>query len=258
MRFMNYPSVKSRKNIMKINRIAAVLSLIIIFGLSVFGQKMTVVDDPTIDTKERSKATAAEEKLVKSLLPKARRIWNDESCTEDFSITGWTLGAFTRKDAAQKVFLYEFCQTGNGFANDGIVITENGKIVAHFIYEGAWTAGLIGLPDINGNGIDELMIENYGGMHQGITGTGIDIIEISGGGKSVKEIGATQSSYDDSDADENGKSKNAYSYKISVKTGATPIFYREKFVQKGKTWRKIGATAKAEMFKLDYKYDLLK
>ena len=242
---------------MQIKNIALVLSLIFIFGLSVFGQTMQVIYDPTIALKEPLKATATEEKLVKSLLPKARQKWNDENCTEDFSITGWAWGAFTRKYATQKAFLYEFCQTGNGFANDGIVITENGKVVAHFIYEGAWTAGMLGLPDINDNGIDELLVKNYGGMHQGIISTGIDIIEIPGG-KLVKEIGATQSSYDDSGADESGKSKNAYSFKVSVKIGAMPVFYREKFVQKGKMWRKIGKISKAEMFKLDYKYNLLK
>lgn len=240
---------------MKVENLWLFIMLFFVLGLRVFGQSATIIIvDPTAKAKSSS-ATAAEEKLVKNLLPKVRKIWDDEVCTEDFKITGVANGAFTRKNAAQKAFLYEFCQTGNSFANDGIVFTENGKVIGHFIYEGAWTVGLDALPDINRNGTSELMITNYGGMHQGISATGIDVIEFNG--KSFAEIGATQIDYDASGADESGKGE-VYSYKISVKTGAKPIFYREKFVRKSKAWRKIGSLAKAEMFKLNYKYQAVK
>jgi hypothetical protein len=249
---MNYPSVKSRKIIMKIKKAAGILPVIFALCLCVPGQKTLVIADPTIVLKEPLKATSAEEKLIKSLLPKVRRIWNDESCSEDFSVNGSAIGAFTKQNVVQKAFLYQFCETGNGLANDGIVITESGKPVAHFVYEGASTGGLNSLPDINGNGIDELLITNYGGMHQGVSGVGVDVIEFSG--KSFREIGATEIEY----IEETEKGESGYSYKISVKSGAQPVFYREKFVKKGKMWRKIGAISKAEMFKLDYKYNPVK
>lgn len=233
---------------MSFNSAILILILLSAFVSGVFGQTAQVIVDPTKNS-PAMKASAAEEKLVKSFLPDVRSIWDSDVCEESFSITGSATGAFTAKNTVQKAFLYEFCQTGNGFANDGIVITEAGRIVAHFIYEGAWTGGLSRLADINGNGIDELLVTNYGGMHQGISATGIDIIEFFG--KSFREIGATQIDQ----SDDNG---NAYSYKISVKTGVQPVFYREKFVKKGKTWRKIGAISKAEMFKLDYKYNAVK
>lgn len=93
-------------------------------------------------------------------------------------------------------------------------------------------------------------------MHQGISATGIDVLDCAGA--AVKEIGATQIDYDDSGASEDAKTINVYSYKISVKTGAKPVFYREKFVRKGKAWRKVGTIQKAEMFALAYKYKRLK
>jgi len=245
---MNYSSRKGAEFFMSIRSAVLILILLSAFVSSVFGQTVQIIVDPT-KTSPALKATATEEKLVKSLMPKVRRIWTDENCTESFSITGTAAGAFTAKNTGQKAFLYEFCQIGNGFAVDGIVITEAGRVVSHFLFEGAWTGGLNRLPDINGNGVDELLITNYGGMHQGISATGIDVIEFTE--NSFKEIGATQIDY----SDDNG---NAYSYKISVKPGAQPVFYREKFVKKGKTWRKIGSVAKAEMFKLDYKYNAVK
>ncbi|MDQ6787218.1 MAG: hypothetical protein M3033_10460 [Acidobacteriota bacterium] len=236
---------------MTIRGIFLILFFIFTFVFGICAQTTQVIVDPT-KTAPALKATAAEEKLIKSLLPKVRRIWTSDTCEESFSITGVASGAFTKKDSTQKAFLYEFCETGNGLANDGILITEAGRVVAHFIYEGASTGGLNSLPDLNGNGVDELLITNYGGMHQGISGTGIDVIEFFG--KSLKEIGATEIEY----AEETEKGEKGYSYKISVKTGASPVFYREKFVKKGKTWRKVGNVAKAEMFKLDYKYNAVK
>lgn len=227
----------------------------------VFAQKkaaaLVVVVDPTKISKEAA-ATAADEKFVKNLLPKVRKIWTKEACEEEFSITGVATGAFTKKKVVQKAFLYEFCRTGNGFAFDGIVIAESGRLVAHFIYEGAWTGGLTKLPDINGNGLDELFITNFGGMHQGVSAVGIDVIEFSGA--SFREIGAMQIGMDDDGGVEgDGETPNTFSYKITVKSGATPVFYREKFVQNDKNaWLKVGKIERAAMFALDYKYTPIK
>lgn len=226
----------------------------LLFISTVFGQTKQIVFDPTKNVSE-TKASPAEEMLVKTVLPKTRKTWTEDVCTEDFSITGKAKGAFTKQNAAQTAFIYEYCQTGNGFANDGIVIVEAGKIVAHYLYEGAWTLDLTSLPDINNNGIDELVVHNSGGMHQGIFGTGLDILEISP--KGIKEIGAMQTSYNDCGA---GLSKNcrADNYKITVDKGEIPIFYSQKFVQVRKKWKPLGKIVKTKMFKLDYKYRLVK
>ncbi len=165
---------------------------------------------------------------LKTVLPPARKNWTENVCTEDFSISGTANGSFTGQNVAQTAYLYEFCQTGNGFANDGIVIAEAGKIVAHYLYEGAWTLNLTNLPDINNNGIDELVVHNSGGMHQGVFGTGLDILEISPNG--VKELGATQTSYNDCEADLR-KGCRDDNYKITADKGETPVFYSQKFVK---------------------------
>lgn len=226
----------------------------LIFISTVFGQTTQVVFDPSENSPE-TKISAAEKALVETVLPKARKTWTEDACTEDFSVTGKAKGAFTKQNAAQTAYLYEFCQTGNGFANDGIVVTEAGKIVAHYLYEGAWTLNLTSLPDINGNGIDELVVHNSGGMHQGTFGTGLDVLEISP--KGVKGFGATQTSYNDCEA---GVSKNCRddNFKITVSRGETPTFYSQRFVKVRKKWKPLGKTAKAKMFKLDYKYQLVK
>ncbi len=231
------------------------LSLLnLIFISTVFGQNTQVVFDPTKETSE-AKISSAEEVSVKTVLPKARKTWTEDVCTEDFRITGKAKGSFTKQNAAQTAYLYEFCQMGNGFANDGIVIVEAGRIVAHYLYEGAWTLDLTGLADINNNGIDELAVSNSGGMHQGIFGTGLDILEISP--KGVRELGATQTSYNDCGADL-GKNCRDDNYKITVDKGETPVFYSQKFVQVRKKWKAVGKIVKAKMFKLDYKYRLVK
>ena len=230
------------------------LLISLIFISNALGQTTQVVFDPTIKTSE-TKVSPAEEKLVKTVLPKTRKSWTEDSCAEDFSVTGKASGSFTKQNAAQTAYLYEFCQTGNGFANDGIVITEAGNIVAHYLYEGAWTLNLTSLPDINNNGIDELVVHNSGGMHQGIFGTGLDVLEITT--KGVKEFGATQTSYNDCGA---GLSKKCSddNYKITVVKGTTPIFYSQNFAQVRKKWKPLGKTAKSKMFKLDYKYQLIR
>lgn len=230
------------------------LLMSLIFISNAFGQTTQVVFDPTIKTSE-TKVSPAEEKLVKTVLPKTRKSWTEDSCAEDFSVTGKASGSFTKQNAAQTAYLYEFCQTRNGFANDGIVIVEAGKIVAHYLYEGAWALNLTSLPDINNNGIDELVVHNSGGMHQGIFGTGLDVLEITT--KGVKEFGATQTSYNDCGA---GLSKKCSddNYKITVVKGATPVFYSQKFVETKKKWKAVGKSAKAKMFKLEYKYRLVR
>lgn len=227
---------------------------ILLFISTVFGQTGEMVFDPTRNTPE-VKVGADEEMLIKGVLPQARKIWTEDVCAEAFNISGKAAGSFTRQNAAQTAYLYEFCQTGNGFAFDGIVIAEAGKIVAHYLYEGAWTLNLTSLPDINNNGIDELVVHNSGGMHQGIFGTGIDILEILPDG--VRELGATQTSYNDCEANPR-KGCRDDNYMITADEGEMPVFYSRKFVKAGNRWKPFGKIVRAKMFKLDHKFRAVK
>ena len=245
---------------MKIKSFLWLLKLFFGTAIFAFGQTTQVIYDP-VKTPSQMKVSRTEESLIKrSALPKARQEWkNNENCGEDFRIVDAVTGSFTRKRAAQKAFVYEFCQTGNGWANNGLVIVESGKVIAHFVEEGGWNMGLQALPDINKNGLDELVVETSGGMHQGKIGGSITILEISTA--AVREFGSTLAFSNECDAEESTEDCDR-SYKITVKPALKPIFYREKFVNRGddmKTrWKKSGRVQKVLLRKTESKYRLLK
>lgn len=211
----------------------------------------TTVNDPTQNEKPPA-ASAAEENLIKNqVLPKARKLWSaNEVCTEEFEIAGTARGAFSKPNASQTLIFYQFCQTGNGFGNNGLVLVENGKIVGSYVSEGGWALSLSSLPDINQNGLNEFALYHSGGMHQGQGGTGVDIMEFSAAG--VKGLGWFQ-------ADSFGEETGDFSYKVTVKPGKTPIFYREKYISTGENkWRKSGKTAAFKLGQVSGKFTVLK
>jgi hypothetical protein len=229
------------------------LSFLIVFGFlatSASGQQTIIVNDPTKDEKPAA-ASAAEENLIKrNVLPKARKMWTDAVCTEEFSIAGTAKGAFSKPDADQTLIFYQFCQTGNGFGNNGLVLLENGRITASYVSEGGWALSLKSLPDINQNGLNEFVVYYSGGMHQGQGGTGVDIMEFSDAG--IKGLGWFQ-------ADSFGEETGDFGYKVTVKPGKAPVYYREKYVSSGENkWRKSGKIAAFKLGKAYGKFDVLK
>jgi hypothetical protein len=229
------------------------LSFLIVFcflSINAFAQTTVVVNDPTKDEKTPT-ASAAEENLIKrSVLPKARKMWTSDVCTEEFSVAGAAKGAFSKPGANQTLIFYQFCQTGNGFGNNGLVLMENGRIAASYVSAGGWALSLKSLPDINQNGLDEFVVYYSGGMHQGQSGTGVDIMEFSAAG--IKGLGWFQ-------ADSFGEETGDFGYKVSVKTGKTPVFSREKYVSTGENkWRKSGKIAAFKLGKAYGKFDVLK
>ena len=245
---------------MKIGKMLCSLNLFFCGAVCIFGQTAQVVYDPALPVRPVKVGPAEEGVIKKIALPKARRAWKgNESCAEDFRIIDTARGRFTGKNSVQKAFLYEFCQTGNGWANNGLVIVEGGKIIAHFIEEGGWNLSLRVLPDVNKNGFDELVIETSGGMHQGKIGGSVTLLEVSSAG--VKEFGYTQAFSNECDGDESGEGCDR-SFKITVAPGTKPIFYREKFINTGDDekprWKKGGKRQKILLNKTDSKFRLLK
>jgi hypothetical protein len=214
-----------------------------------FAQTTIVINDPT---KESPKfISPVEENLVKrQILPKARKLWAGDVCTEEFEITDIAKGAFSKSGVSQTLIFYQFCQTGNGFGNNGLVLVENGKIVGSYVSEGGWALGLKSLPDVNQNGLDEFLLYYSGGMHQGQGGTGVDIMEFSAAG--IRGLGWFQ-------ADSFGPETGDFGYKVSVKPGKTPIFYREKYVSNAQDkWRKTGKIAAFKLGEVSGKFTVLK
>ena len=226
----------------------------------VFGQRTQVVYDPMARAAAMQVSAAEEQFIEQSALPRARAEWKpNESCSEDFRIIDGARGSFTRKGAVQRAIAYEFCQTGNGWANNGLVIIEDGKIVAHFAEEGGWNIGLWSLPDINKNGFDELVLETSGGMHQGKIGGSVTLLEVSP--TAVREIGYTLAFSNDCD-DETSENECDRSFKITAAPGARPVFYRQRLVNFGDDekprWRKRGKLQKITLNKTEIKFRLLK
>lgn len=212
---------------MKIKQITFVLVFSLLFQIGfVFGQKTLLIFEGTKDYQPEKYNPAIENLVKRAALPKLKKLINIENCEPGFDVIGMAQGAFTRKLAHQTAVLYEYCQYGNGFAYNGLAIIENQKILLHYFFNGTWLASFKSLPDINQNGLNEMLIETSGGLHQGFYGTGIAILEISQ--NRIKGIGGVQTSSNECEEGESGE-ECPREYKIFVQPGKTPVFFRERY-----------------------------
>ncbi len=221
------------------------------FAATAFGQQNIIINDP-LKNEKPSNVSAAHENLIKNqILPRARKHWaGNDACQEDFALSGAANGAFTKPSAAQTLVFYQFCQTGNGFGNNGLVLIENGKIIGSYVSEGGWANGISRAPDVNQNGLDEFLVYYSGGMHQGQGGTGADVMEFSGA-NAIKGLGWFQA--------ESFTEEDGFSYKVSVKPAKIPAYYREKYVSSGDDkWRKSGKIAVFKLGKVSGNFIALK
>ncbi len=164
--------------------------------------------------------------------PKISDRWSDDNSCDGSNLTviGAVDGSFTRKAATQRAIVYEMCQTGNGFANNGIAVVEDGSVVTNFVAEGGWNLDVRRIADIDKNGFDELVIETGGGMHQGYTGSSSNVIEISS--TSVRSFGAFLSYSNECESLKAGEYCDR-SYKITARSGTKPVFMRQKYLNNG-------------------------
>jgi hypothetical protein len=184
--------------------------------------------------------------LIKTdILAAAGLYWKSrgEDCDPgEFRILDGAEGSFTRPNAKQKGILYEYCESGHNFAEDGIVVFEGDRVVAHIVYEGGWGGGLQSVPDIDGSGQSRILIVG-GGTNMGENGQTASMIELSE--KGVKNFGSTETYHDDCGVSEtvDPEPKEA-AYKIFARKGTAPVFYRETFTgecAQMEKWAKSGA-----------------
>ena len=198
------------------------------------------------------------------VLPAARKAWHarerDGDCQTGFESIAVDIapGSFTKPKSGQKALLYKYCTLGHNLDLNGIAIIENGRVVAHIVYEGGEDHALGALPDIDRNGLSEILIAT-GGTNQGITWGTISILELSGSG--ITRLGQTGTLSDDCGTNETSCKMTAN--RISVKVGSPPAFYREVFVDHGArsgagAWKKSGGLAPISLDQDKIEYELLK
>lgn len=217
---------------MRWNLIAALLAVIFCGSVGAYAQGTVVLYNPVAKLPETSHQPEEEELIKTVVVPKAAAKWKDtDSCSGDnLNIVGAVDGSFTKAGVKQRAVVYELCQTGNGFANNGIAVIENGRIVASFVEEGGWNLEVSRVADLNKNGRDELVIETGGGMHQGYTGSSITIVELSPA--AVVELGVYLAFTNECEKHVQDKYCDR-SYKITATPGVKPSFFAQKFTNRG-------------------------
>jgi len=211
---------------------ALVAIVICLAAFPAAGQTPVVLNVPGVETPP-AKLSAADDALIKrSGLPKVRKKLISDVCEEAFEPAGVLQGSFSRPNSDQRLVFYQFCQTGNGLGQVGLILIENGKIIGNYVADVGWTVGAASLPDINQNGLNEVALYYSGGMHQGSGGTGVDVVELSPAG--VKGVGWFQ-------AESFSETGPVVGYRVTAKPGSTPAYFREKYTQgaNGK-WKRSG------------------
>ncbi len=206
---------------------------------------MQPVYDGRMDPNPAAPSTAEVQLIIRYALPKARQAWNsDQYCTEGFEAIDATSGSFTKPNSTQRAVLYRFCVKGHDIANNGIAIIESGRIVAHVVYEGGEESSLQSLPDFNGDGLSEIVTWDSSG-HFGYANAVATVIAVSPSG--VKNFGIADIYQDDCGA--KPERCKTLAYKITVKPGATPVFYRETYRKTKGRWIQVGVAVRYSLRK---------
>ena len=231
------------------------LCSVLLAPASVLAQELQTIYDARLELKSAALSASEDALLKQKVLPAAGRQWHDLevdlSCEQGFSpmVIDVARGSFTRPNSDQKAILYRYCETGHNMALNGIAVIENGSVATHLIYSGDWENAIAAIPDIDGDGRSKILVST-GGTDQGITWGAVRIIELSDTIVLTK-YGMTRTLFDDCGFDE--KNGRATAWRLRVKAGPTPVFYRQHFVNKGAcvgagTWKKMG---KPEKFSLE-------
>ena len=208
----------------------------VVIGLvSTAGAQTVVVYDPT-QTVTETKMTRGEQGVFDSVvLPAAKRAVGRDVCEADVTQSGVARGAFTKAGANQSLVFYQYCQTGNGFGQVGLVLMEGDRLLANFMADAGWTVDIGRVADINKNGLDEFYLVYSGGLHQGQGGTGVDLMEFAAG--SPRGIGWYQ-------AEKFDETQATTAWALSVKPGLKPVYYRQKYFSgEGEDYKPQGKAA---------------
>jgi len=217
------------------------LSALLIISGSLNAQEIKPIYDARLSLKPATPSGEIEQIFNNEIIPEAKAYWSENSDkkiandSEKPVIIDIANGAFTRPGAIQKAVLYRYCSKGHNFGLNGIAILEDMKLKANVFYEGGWDNAIGSLPDINQNGIAEIIIATAG-TNQGQNWKYITVLEIKD--TEARSFGSIIVYTDDYGISEkNGKAEAS---KISVKAGSVPVFYKDTFTGKssGGKWKK--------------------
>ncbi len=205
--------------------IKGIVALFIVFLFAGFtaAQKTRVIYDPTVELMDEvpTLPDTEQELYETTVLPRLTEKFQSETCSVDPELAGEVSGSFTKKGVVQKLAFYQVCQTGNGLGIVAIVVFENDKLVGIWADDSGWTLSVTTVADLNTNGLDEFTLSFGGGMHQGIGGIGVDVMEFAGG--KPLSIGWFQ-------GEKIVDTETESAWKVTARTGKTPVFYRQKYV----------------------------
>jgi len=228
------------------------LLIFVLLTSTVAAQKTLVIYDPTVVLDDGLPMLPDDEQAVfdSTVLPKLKAKYQSEGCAVDPELAGEVSGRFTKRGIVQKAAFYQICQTGNGLGIVAIVIFEDGQLVGVWGDNSGWSMEINAIPDMNANGIDEFTLSFGGGMHQGQGGVGVDIVEFQNGKPQVHGWFQAEKLMD---------TETESAWKVSVKTGKSPIFYRQKYIanSRGKLVRS-GANSVFKLTKIENGFELLK
>jgi hypothetical protein len=234
---------------MKARSFFGVMALAACSAGAVFAQNVLTVYDPLKEAVE-TKLNAADETVFNTAVTAAKRQVSKDTCEPEIDLSGQASGSFTKPGAKQTLIFYQYCQTGNGFGLAGLVLIEDGKVAGNYLAEAGWTVDVRAVADVNKNGLDEFTLTYSGGMHQGMGGTGVDLMEFSDG--MPKGIGWYK-------AEEFGPTESASAWMLTAKPGAKPVFSKQKYASReGGDYKKVGAATPAKLTEVISKFTAVK
>jgi len=232
------------------SRYLFVFALVLLSAYTAFAQALQTVYDGRVEPNPHRPSHEVLQILRRYALSGARQAWrNDKYCTEGFEAIDVANGSFTKANSSQNAILYRYCVKGQDIGNNGIAIIKNQRVVAHVVFNSGEDYSIQALSDINGNGLSEIVIGD-GSSHQGYSASLATVIEISSSG--VDNLGTADVFQDDCGA--NPDRCETIAYKVLVKTGTTPIFYRETYKKAGNRWIKSGVAVRYTLRKNESKF----
>ena len=177
-------------------RCRALLPLVAValLGVDAGAAQLAPVFDARADRAPRPPSEALEARIERELLPVAREAWR-ERCggLGGFAAIDTARGAFTRPHAKQTAVLYRVCQIGRQNGVDAIAVFEGDRVVRHVSFDGH-EAAIGALRDIDGDGVDELLVAGFG-SGQGTFDGGVLFLELARGHARV--LGGAATYHDD-------------------------------------------------------------